>query len=66
MFRLPRRLTGLGNPPGPVVAVVDHDGSGLLRRDPGGCLGPSWQVGDIQHGPGLAVHRLGVHRPAHQ
>ena len=22
------------------MAVVDHDGSGLLRRDAGGCLGP--------------------------
>jgi putative transposase len=41
---------------------VDHDGSGLLRRDPGGCLGPSRQAGDIQHRPGLAVRRLGIHR----
>jgi putative transposase len=31
----------LGDPPGSVVAVVSHDGSGLLRRDPGGCLGSS-------------------------
>jgi putative transposase len=48
----------LGDLPGSVVAVVDHDGSCLLRRDPGGRLGSSRQAGDIQHGPGLAVHRL--------
>jgi len=38
----------------------------LLRRNPGGCLGPSRQAGDIQHRPGLAVHRRGLHRRARQ
>ena len=28
--------------------------------------GSSWQAGNLQHGPGLAVHRLGLHRPARQ
>src|SRR5674476_594720 len=65
-FRLPRCRARLGDPPGSVVAVVDHDGSCLLRRDPGGCLGSSRQAGDIQHRPGLAVHRLGIHRRARQ
>ena len=56
-FRLSRRRAGLGDPPGAVMAVVDHDGGSLLYRDAGGCLGPSRQAGDIQHRPGLAVHR---------
>jgi transposase InsO family protein len=30
------------------------------------CSGPSWQAGHLQHGPGLAVHRRGVHRRAHR
>jgi hypothetical protein len=37
-LRLSRCRTGLGDPPGSVLAAVDHDGGGLLRRDPGGCL----------------------------
>ena len=41
-----------------VMAAVDHDGSGLLRRDAGGCPGPSRQAGNLQHRSGLAVHRL--------
>src|SRR6201987_4077026 len=41
-LRLSRRRAGLGDAPGFVLAVVDHDGSGLLRRDLGGCLGSSW------------------------
>ncbi len=32
----------------------------------GECPGSSRQAGDIQHRPGLAVHRLGLHRPARQ
>ena len=42
--------------------LVDHDGGGLLCRDAGGCPGPSRQAGHLQHRPGLAVHRTGVHR----
>ena len=44
-FCLPRRRARLGDPPGSVVAVVDHDRSSLLRRDAGGCLGSSRQAG---------------------
>ena len=55
-----------GDSPGSVVAVVDHDGGGLLRRDPGRCFGPSRQAGDLQHRSGLTVHRCGLHRLARQ
>ena len=58
-LRLSRRRARLGDTPGTVVAVVDHDGSCLLRRDAGGCHGSSRQAGNLQHGPGLAVHRRG-------
>ena len=55
------RLSGGGarlvQPPRAVVARVDHDGGGVLRRDVGGCLGSSRQAGHLQHRPGLAVHR---------
>ena len=62
--RVSRGRARLGDPPGSVVAAVDHHGSGLLRRDPGGRLGASRQAGDLQHRPGLAVHRCGLHRRA--
>ena len=29
------------------MAAVDHDGSGILRQDAGGCDGPSRQAGDL-------------------
>ena len=45
---------------------VDHDGGGVLRRDAGGRHGSSRQAGHLQHRPGLAVHRLGLHRRARQ
>jgi hypothetical protein len=38
-----RAFTEVGDAPGFVLAVVDHDGSGLLRRDLRGCLGSSWE-----------------------
>ena len=38
-LRLPRRGARLVQPPRPVVAAVDHDGGGVLRRDAGGRLG---------------------------
>ena len=37
---------------------IDHDGSGILRRDAGGRLGSSRQAGHLQYRPGFAVHRL--------
>jgi putative transposase len=42
----------LGEPPSSVVAVVDHNGSGILCRGGGGRHGPSRQAGDLQYGPG--------------
>ena len=65
-LRLSGRRARLVQPPRAVVAAVDHDGSGILRRDAGGCLGSSRQAGHLQHRPGLAVHRLGLHRRARQ
>lgn len=56
----------LGNPPGAVMTAIDHDGSGVLRRDPGGSFGSSRQAGNLQHRPGLAVHWRGIHRRACQ
>jgi putative transposase len=41
-LRLSRRRHGLVQPSGSVVACVDHDGSGILRRGVGGGAGPSW------------------------
>ncbi len=37
-------------------------GGGILRRDARRCLGSSRQAGHLQHRPGLAVHRRGLHR----
>jgi transposase InsO family protein len=45
----------LVQPPRAVVAAVDHDGGGILRRDAGGRPGSARQTGDLQHRPGLAV-----------
>ena len=41
---------------------VDHDGGGVLRRDPGGCVGQARQAGNLQHRPRLTVHWRRVHR----
>ena len=49
-----------------VVAAVDHHGSGVLRRDVGGCLGSPRQAGYLQHGSGQPVHRRGIHRRCDQ
>ena len=55
-LRVSRRRAGLGDPPSFVMAVVDpHDGSGLLRRDLGGCLG-SVMVGRKSSTPPTRVH----------
>ena len=31
------------------VYLVDHDGSGFLRREPAGCFSSSRQAGNLQH-----------------
>src|SRR6476660_10298907 len=48
-LRVSRRRAGLGDPPGPVMATVDHDGGSVLRRDAGGCSGLSRQAGRLQY-----------------
>src|SRR3981189_1845178 len=48
------------------MARLDHHGGGILRRDVGGGAGEARQAGDLQHGPGIAVHGRRVHRPADQ
>src|SRR5271166_2045883 len=55
------RCGGNANLSRAVVARLDHDGSGILRRDAGGCLGSSRQARGLQYGPGFAVHGLGLH-----
>ena len=49
--RLPGGRARLVQPARAVVARIDHDGSGVLRRDIGGCLGSSRQAGHLQHRP---------------
>ena len=44
-------------PPRAVMERVDHNGSGILRRDAAGCLGEARQAGNLQYRPGFAVHR---------
>ena len=61
-LRLPRRRARLVQPARAVVARIDHDGSGVLRRDAGGRLGSPRQAGHLQHRPRIAVHRRGLHR----
>src|SRR5213595_638351 len=65
-LRVSRCRSRLGNPPGSVVAAVDHDGGGLLRRDTGGRPRSSRQARNLQYRPGLAVHRRGLHQRARQ
>ena len=62
-LRLSGRRARLVQPPRAVVAAVDHNGSGVLRRDAGGRSGASRQAGHLQHGPGLASSRA-RHSPA--
>ena len=63
-LRLSGRGARLVQSPGAVVAAVDYHGSGVLHRDVGGRFGTSRQAGHLQHRPGLAVHRGGLHRRA--
>ena len=64
------RLSGgcarLVQPSRAVVARIDHDGGGVLRRDAGGRSGTPRQAGHLQHRPGSPVHRRGLHRRADQ
>src|SRR5262249_5450923 len=55
-LHLSRRRHGLVQPPGSVVARVDHDGGCILLRGVGRGAGPSWQSSNLQHGPGQPVH----------
>ena len=61
---LPGGDHGLGEPPRPGLAAVEHAGRGLLhgraRRGPGAI----WGAGDLQHRPGQPVHQLRLHRAA--
>src|SRR5258708_3310306 len=63
-LRLSGRGARLVQPSCAVVARIDHNGSGILRRDAGGCFGSSRQAGHLQYGPRFAVHGLGLHRRA--
>ena len=55
-------VMGLGQPPCPVVAAVEHDGQRFLHRRARG--GAAYRhAGDIQHGPGFPVYQQRVHRP---
>ena len=60
-FPLPRGGDGLAQPGRAVLASVQHLGRGFLRR----CLGRGHEslrdAGNLQHGPGLAVHQPGIH-----
>ena len=64
---IPMRLSvfggdhGLAQPPGAVVASVQHDGRRILHRGVGGGAGPVWQTRDLQHRSGQSVHQRGVH-----
>ncbi len=60
------RRRGLVQPEGLVMAVVDHDGSSLLHRGGGGGTCPSWQAGNLQYRPGIAVHLHRLHRRAEE
>jgi hypothetical protein len=64
------RLSGysarLVQPSRAVVAAIDHDGSGILHREAGGCFGSSRQAEHLQYRSGFAVHGLGLHRRARQ
>ena len=59
---LSRGRDGLGQPPRPVVAAVEHDGQRFLHRC-AGCGAAFRHPGDLQHRPGRAVHQPRVHRP---
>jgi len=57
---------GVVQPKSLVMAVVDHDGSSLLHRGGGGGTCRSWQAGNLQYRPGIAVHLDRLHRRAEE
>ena len=61
---LPRRDHGLGEPQGPGLAAVEHDGCRVLRCGAGGGHRPLRQARHLQHRSGLAVHQLRLHQHA--
>ncbi len=52
---------GLAQPPGAVVAAVQHHGCDVLHGGTGGGVGPAWQARDLQHRPGKPIHQPVVH-----
>ena len=54
---LPRGDHGLAQPEGSLVEAVEHAGGGFLRGGPSGGVGPVRGARDLQHGPGVPVHR---------
>ena len=59
---LPGGDHGLGEPPRPGLAAVEHAGRGLLYRRAGGGPGGLRHARDLQHRPGQPVHQLRLHR----
>ena len=55
---------GLAQPPGAVVAAVEHHGRDVLHGGAGGGVHPAWHAGDLQHRPGQSIHQPGVHPDA--
>ena len=56
-LRLSGRGYGLVQPPGSVLAPVDHHGGGFLRRGAAGGDRPAWSARDFQHRSGRAIHQ---------
>ncbi|RIA78972.1 hypothetical protein C1645_841921, partial [Glomus cerebriforme] len=54
----------LVQPPGPVLAAIDHHGGRFLRGGSGRSARPARQAGDLQHRPGLAVHQPRLYQRA--
>ena len=55
---------GLGEPQGPGLAVIEHDGRRILCRGTGRSDCPAWPARHLQHRSGLAVHQLRLHNHA--
>jgi hypothetical protein len=55
---------GLAQPPGAVVAPVQHHGCGVLHASIGGGVGPACQARNLQHRPGQPIHQPVVYSGA--
>ena len=55
-------VDGLAHAQGAVLASVEHNGCGVLRRGTPGCAGALRLPRDFQHGPGFTIHDAPVHR----